>query len=94
MYQRKVYIHFNEQHNTNDAITFKRHVPNLSRDEVILAEVALQVELVRYSQITGDPKYEQMGNSIIGKVANASTPIPGLYSTQWSRSTFMPKNGK
>ncbi|KAG2208875.1 hypothetical protein INT47_011015 [Mucor saturninus] len=59
-------------------------------DTIVLAEFALQLEFVRLSQITGDPTYEIMANSIIEKISQVDTPIPGLYSIFWDPRTFEP----
>lgn len=57
---------------------------------IVLAEFALQLEFVRLAQVTGEPAFERLGNSIIEKIAQTSTPIPGLYSIFWNPETFTP----
>ncbi|EPB91307.1 hypothetical protein HMPREF1544_01824 [Mucor circinelloides 1006PhL] len=59
---------------------------------IILAEFALQLEFVRLSQVTNDPKWERLGNQVIEKIAKAQTPIAGLYSIIWNADTFQPSS--
>lgn len=59
---------------------------------IILAEFALQLEFVRLSQVTNDPKWERLGNQVIEKISKAQTPLDGLYSIFWNVDTFQPSN--
>ncbi|KAG2198086.1 hypothetical protein INT47_011921 [Mucor saturninus] len=62
-------------------------------EEIVLAEFgSLQLELVRLSQLTGDPKYEIVGNSILEKISKVPSRIPGLYPMIWNLDPFMPEN--
>ncbi|KAI9255854.1 glycoside hydrolase [Helicostylum pulchrum] len=70
-------------------VTTKTAVPHT---DIILSEFALQLELVRFSQLTGDASFERLGNSIIEKISKTDTPIPGLYSIFWDSETFKPKD--
>ncbi|GAN05194.1 seven-hairpin glycosidase [Mucor ambiguus] len=62
----------------------------MSSKTIILAEFALQLEFVRLSQVTNDPKWERLGNQVIEKIARAQTPLAGLYSISWNADTFQP----
>lgn len=64
----------------------------MSSKTIILAEFALQLEFVRLSQVTNDPKWERLGNQVIEKIAQAKTPLAGLYSISWDVDTFQPSN--
>lgn len=63
-------------------------------DSIVLAELALQMEFVRLSQLTGNPLYGQLANKVIEKIAQAETPIPGLYTTYWDAKKFTPGRSK
>lgn len=82
---------FKSKHVNTDIISSKRPVPHKT---VVLAEFALQLEFVRLSQLTGNPVYERIGNSIIEKIQKTGTPVPGLYSIFWDSKTFLPKDSK
>ncbi|KAI8369644.1 glycoside hydrolase [Radiomyces spectabilis] len=60
-------------------------------NQLTLAEFgSMQLELVRLSQITGDPYYERIANSVLDKMARVPSRIPGLYPMSWDLLTFKP----
>lgn len=62
-------------------------------DEIVLAEFgSLQLELVRLSQLTGNKKYENAGNSILEKISKVPSRFPGLYPMIWNLDPFIPEN--
>lgn len=64
-------------------------------NKIILAEFgSLQLELVHLSQLVNNSKYEVAGNSIIQKISEVSSTIPGLYPMTWHLETFEPRSSK
>lgn len=66
-----------------------------SGKQIVLAEFgSFQLELVRLSQITGDPSYAEHALRIIEKIAEVTPRLPGLYPMLWDLDTFRPEHGK
>ena len=60
----------------------------------VLAEFSIQLEMVRFAQLTGDIRFAELGYNIIQKVSQSETSLPGLYSVVWKTDTFTPNPSK
>lgn len=48
------------------------------------------MEFTKLSQVTGNPKYEKLGNDIINAAIKHETRMPGLFPTSWTVKPFAP----
>jgi mannosyl-oligosaccharide alpha-1,2-mannosidase len=50
------------------------------------------MEFTRLSQVTGNPKYEQLATDLINAAIQQPTRMPGLFPTSWTVKPFAPVN--
>lgn len=50
------------------------------------------MEFTKLSQVTNDPKYEQLVNDLTNAAIHQPTRIPGLFPTTWTVKPFAPVN--
>ncbi|KAI9362749.1 glycoside hydrolase [Pilaira anomala] len=71
-------------------MNFKTNQPE-SGNTINLAEFGTYtMEFTRLSQVTGDPKYEQLANDLVNAAIEHPTRMPGLFPTTWTVNPFAP----
>lgn len=50
------------------------------------------MEFTRLSQVTGNPKYEELANNLVDAIIQQPTRMPGLFPTSWTVKPFAPVN--
>lgn len=48
------------------------------------------MEFTRLSQVTGNPKYQELADNMINLAIQQPSSLPGLYPTSWTLDPFKP----